>query len=167
MRLVTCILEEMGLVVLFDKYTVGEEWQYNSFVIISIFAAGFFGIYILQYLILRFLGFIFTNKTKIKLLIRGLSSTTIMLGIGLIFPVLIAIYYSLSLKTFLMIVIILYFITRILFIYKGIRIFFSGFNSLIYIILYLCTNELMAFLGKLAEENQRPILSDYFALVFV
>ena len=141
MLLVTFILEGMGLFIVVDKYEVGDKIELNSMLMIGSFALIFFIIYILQYVLFRFLGFIFTNNSKIKFLIRGLSSTTILLGIGLIFPVLIAIYYSLSLKTFLMIVIILYLITRILFIYKGIRIFFKGFNSLIYLILYLCTIE--------------------------
>ena len=141
MLIVTFIIEGMGFFYIYDTYIEKVYSDISSFIFILSFGCFFFTVYLIQVIILRLIGFIFSNKIKIKLLVQGLTNTTIVLGLSLILPVLIAIYYSLSLKTFLMIVIILYLITRMRKSYKGSRSVYNGWNRLVELNMYVCDSE--------------------------
>ncbi len=98
--------------------------------------------YFLQFLVYHLLGSIFTdynNKTK---WINGYVSINSLLGIFL-FPVVFVMIYIPHLSSdALWIAVVLYIFSRIIFIYKSIKIFLRDIYGILYFILYLCALEI-------------------------
>lgn len=108
--------------------------------------------YIFQLAAYNTVGYIFTSTERRSAWIAGFNASQSMLGIALIIPVLLAVFYPAADKAVIVIAASLYFIARLLFIVKGFRIFFINFSSLLYFILYLCTLEIIPalFVYKMA-----------------
>ena len=89
------------------------------------------------------LGFIFSDKLSTGLWLDGVKASASMLGVMLA-PITFAILiFPAFVKTGLIMAIILYFLARIIVIYKAFRIFFNNLQSLLYFILYLCSVEIV------------------------
>ena len=89
------------------------------------------------------LGFIFSDKLSTGLWLDGVKASASMLGV-LLAPITFAILiFPAFVKTGLIMAIILYFLARIIVIYKAFRIFFNNLQSLLYFILYLCSVEIV------------------------
>ena len=89
------------------------------------------------------LGFIFSDKLSTGLWLDGVKASASMLGVMLA-PITFAILiFPAFVKTGLVLAIILYFLARIIVIYKAFRIFFNNLQSLLYFILYLCSVEIV------------------------
>ena len=146
MMMNTFILDSFSIYMIFHYYSdvtfTGTKLMY----MIGIFAVLSLLFYMLQYGIYLILGYLFKGGNKMHLLNSTYSSLTSIRGLLLILPVLVAIYYTYSLNYFILIFIFVYFITRLIFICKGVKIFFSGIYSLLYLILYLCTLEIAPLL---------------------
>lgn len=99
--------------------------------------------YLLQLIIYRTVGYTFTTNRRAIMWVKGFNASQSMLGITLVAPALLALFnpgYSvliLSVSAFL------YVTARIIFIYKGFRIFYNNSLALIYFILYLCSLEII------------------------
>lgn len=102
--------------------------------------------YIFQLAAYNTVGYIFTSTERRSAWIAGFNASQSMLGIALIIPVLLAVFYPAADKAVIVIAASLYFIARLLFIVKGFRIFFINFSSLLYFILYLCALEIIPVL---------------------
>lgn len=99
--------------------------------------------YNLQQSAYRILGSIFTEPGVTKQWIDNHASINLLLGIVL-FPVIFCmIYLSGFLNIGLLLVTISYILSRIIFIYKGIKIFLRDVYGILYFILYLCVLEIM------------------------
>ena len=99
--------------------------------------------YVWQIVMYKFLGYVFASKPRTQLWIQGFYSSQGLLGFLLLMPTLIGLFYPTSVKTVLLISILLYAIARIMFICKGFRIFYHNCFSLVYFILYLCGMEIV------------------------
>ena len=105
----------------------------------SILAAGF---YLTQWAVYKLIGYTFSDRTGSKLWIDGFKASQSLLGL-LLLPVMVLIMlYPSHSKLLFIIVLALYFLARIIFIYKGFRIFYSNLTSILYFILYLCAVEI-------------------------
>lgn len=102
--------------------------------------------YIFQLAAYNTVGYIFTSSERRAAWIAGFNASQSMLGLALIIPVLLAVFYPSADKAVIVIAATLYFIARLLFIVKGFRIFFINFSSLLYFILYLCALEIIPVL---------------------
>lgn len=102
--------------------------------------------YIFQLAAYNTVGYIFTSSERRVAWIAGFNASQSMLGLALIIPVLLAVFYPSADKAVIVIAATLYFIARLLFIVKGFRIFFINFSSLLYFILYLCALEIIPVL---------------------
>lgn len=99
--------------------------------------------YNLQQSAYRILGSIFTEPGVTKQWIDNHASINLLLGIVL-FPVIFCmIYLSGFLNIGLLLVTISYILSRIIFIYKGIKIFLRDVYGILYFILYLCALEII------------------------
>lgn len=112
----------------------------------------------LQLLLYRLLGFTFATEELTDMWVQGFLASQAVLGL-LLFPVtVITLVFPSTIKMMVTIAIILYFLSRIVFISKGFRIFFNNLTSSIYFILYLCTVEivppLLAFAGTVYVCNK-------------
>lgn len=100
-------------------------------------------LHIFQWSACRVVGYVFTDSVNANLWVRGLNAAQSLLGLSLIAPALVALFYPALAMQMLMLAAALYVISRICYIIKGFRIFYTNFASLLYFILYLCTLEII------------------------
>jgi len=99
--------------------------------------------YLLQIVLLRLLGYVFSDRDSTRVWLDGFKASQALLGL-LLFPVVaLSLARPESVNYVLICATILYFCTRFAFICKGFRIFYSNLLSLVYFILYLCSVEIV------------------------
>lgn len=101
------------------------------------------GFYLFQLAACRTVGYVFTDSVAAGLWTRGLNASQCILSISLLAPVLVALFYPALAGYMLIGAAGLYCLSRICYIIKGFRIFYTDFPSLLYFILYLCTLEII------------------------
>ena len=87
-------------------------------------------------------GYVFTSSAMAIQWRRGLFATQAMLGFLLIIPTVLLVVEPTMVKQAFYLALALYVAARLLYIIKGIRIFYNQFYSWVYFILYLCTLEI-------------------------
>lgn len=102
--------------------------------------------YLIHFIGYHAVGFAFTSSEMHHDWVRGYNASIALLGMSLIVPAMLAIFYPQAAAAAAFVAIVLYLCTKITFILKGFRIFYTNFSSLIYFILYLCTLEIMPLL---------------------
>ncbi len=102
-----------------------------------------FTFYYFQKWIYKFVGVLFTDPIRTHKWLEGFVSIQYLIGIPLSFVVLISIFIPAWSTGFLVVAAILYILTRILFIYKGFKIFYCNIIDLFYFIVYLCALEIV------------------------
>lgn len=101
------------------------------------------GLYIFRLSSYATVGYTFTDGDNLRQWTRAFNMTQGVLGVMLLIPALVALFnHGVSTGLFITTVAI-YIVTRLFFIYKGFRIFYNGFSSLVYFILYLCALEII------------------------
>ena len=143
--LLTCTLEGLLMYqavtlwhpVLSERLQHAMSWHVLLFMGIAL------AFYLLQLVLYNVLGFIFSDKESTRVWLDGFKASQALLGL-LLFPV---VALSLTLpslcKPMLISATILYICARFIFIFKGIRIFYSNLLSILYFILYLCGVEIV------------------------
>lgn len=118
-------------------------------VLVLVLSAGLF--MTLQLFLYRLIGFTFSEGDSLtELWVSGFLSSQATLGL-LLFPIVVVmLVFPSSIKMMIIIAIILFILARIVFIWKGFRIFFNNLSSSIYFILYLCAVEIVPPLLALA-----------------
>lgn len=117
--------------------------QSSVFLHVAMFTAVAAAFHFLQVLAYRVLGWVFAEPVETRLWLSGFNSTQATLGL-LLFPVVVVTLVAPSTaKTTLILALSLYFLARLVFIYKGFRIFFGEFRSSIHFLLYLCSVEIV------------------------
>jgi hypothetical protein len=96
-----------------------------------------------QLLAYKVIGYVFADKEMTEQLVNGFNSSQTLLGFLLLFPAMLLLFYPAVTEIMAVIGVIFYVLARFIFIYKGFRIFYSDFSSLLYFILYLCTVEVI------------------------
>ncbi len=99
--------------------------------------------YLLQLVAYRFVGYLFTDPIGASQWVKGFNSSQAFLGIALMAPTLVTVFYPSATDAMLWTASGLYIAARMMFIIKGFRIFYHNFPSLLYFILYLCALELV------------------------
>jgi hypothetical protein len=121
----------------------------HTFTHASIFIGAIAIYYVFQLVVYNALGYAFSTPELRSQLIRGFNASQAILGMALIIPTLIMIFYPASTPIMLTIVAALYLLARIVFISKGFRIFYHKIGDLLYFILYLCTLEIIPIILSL------------------
>lgn len=104
------------------------------------------GYYIFQWVAYSIIGYTFTDTINTVQWRKGFNLSQAVLGLALLLPAVIVLYYHRSVTAPLIIALILYILARIVFLCKGFRIFYNQLPSLVYFILYLCALELIPVL---------------------
>ena len=99
--------------------------------------------YLFQTIAYNTVGYVFAPAEDRRLLVRSFHSSQALMGMTLLIPTLIMLFYPASAPAMTIIAVALYFMARIAFIWIGFRIFYNNFASLLYFILYLCTLEIV------------------------
>lgn len=99
--------------------------------------------YLWQTVAYRTVGYVFTSEEFTSQWLKGFKASQCLLGIALVIPALILLFNPGSAGSMIFISLALYVTSRIIFIFKGFRIFYDNSFSLVYFILYLCTLEIV------------------------
>ena len=147
----TCIFEAILLYIAFGLLYPSETPAATPVTGFILALSAFTGIYHIAMLALCWLlGFIFSDRASTGLWLDGLKASSSMLGV-LLAPITFAILLFPSfIKMGLFMAIILYFLARLIVIYKAFRIFFNNLQSSLYFILYLCSVEIVPVILSLA-----------------
>lgn len=140
----TCIMSGLALYLGIDYWHPELQISHHVFKAVA-FLTLLYGVFFLaQLLLFHILGFTFARSNEdTRLWLDGFKSSQAILGLLLSPAVFISLLYPSIIFIMIILSIIAYFITRIIFIIKGFRIFFNNFDSYIYFILYLCTVEIV------------------------
>ena len=140
----TCIVE--GFIIYFAVQLLcpdrAASLQGNVFLHIAAFCAMAGGYYVVQWLVYKVLGYTFSDKEGTRLWLDGFKSSQSLLGLLLLPVLVLLLVYTSSGKMLLYVAALLYLVVRLIFIFKGYRIFYSNLSSILYFILYLCAVEI-------------------------
>ena len=117
--------------------------QSHSFTLMTTLClTALFAVYFLfQYIVYEMIGYSFSSDEGRILWVEGFTAAMTLLGVGLMIPGLMILFYPEVTKTAIIIAGALYVCARIMFICKGFRIFYTNLGSIVYFILYLCALE--------------------------
>ncbi len=111
-------------------------------VVTVVVAAG----YLFHFIGYNLVGYAFASPGAHHDWVRGYNASIALLGLALIIPAMLAIFYPQVSSDVVLVAFLLYLCTKLVFILKGFRIFFNKITSLVYFILYLCTLEIIPLL---------------------
>ena len=141
----TCIIE--GFLIYFAvqllRPAMAASLHDNVFMHVGVYCVLALGFYAAQWLVYKVLGYTFSDKVGSKLWLDGFKATQAFLGLVLLPVLVLLMLYPSHGKLLLTIAIALYSIARLIFIYKGFRIFYGNLTSIVYFILYLCAVEIV------------------------
>ena len=141
----TCIVE--GFLIYFAVQllcpALAPKLQSNVFLHIITYCGLALGFFLVQLLVYKVMGYTFSDKVGSKLWLDGFKSTQSLLGLVLLPVLVVVMLYPSHGKVLLTVAGILYLIARLIFIYKGFRIFYSNLSSILYFLLYLCAVEIV------------------------
>lgn len=103
--------------------------------------------YIFQLTCCGLIGYTFADHTGASQWRRGLNASSVLLGIFLAVPTLVSLFYPAVTGAMLWLAASLFILSRLVYIAKGFRIFYTNFPSLLYFILYLCTIEIVPLIS--------------------
>ena len=136
----TCIIEGfiIFLAVQLLRPALAASLQASVFPHIATYCGLAAGFYIVQWMVYKLIGYTFTDKVGSKLWLDGFKASQSLLGLLLLLML-----YPNHGKLLLVIAATLYIVARLIFIYKGFRIFYGNMSSIVYFILYLCAVEIV------------------------
>lgn len=143
--LLACVCEAILLGVLTDGPSVVSDGS-----LLARYVALTIGYYIFQWVAYSVIGYTFTDAINTSQWRKGFNLSQAVLGLALLLPAIIVLYYHQSTTVPLIVALILYIVARITFLCKGFRIFYNQLSSLVYFILYLCALEIIPVLIVLA-----------------
>ena len=104
------------------------------------------GYYVWQLAVYKIVGYAFIDRDSTRQWLAGFNASQVLLSLLLLIPALLSLFYSDMTEAMLGLAAVCYILSRILFISKGFRIFYTNFGSLLYFILYLCALEITPLL---------------------
>ena len=119
------------------------QLQHNVFGHIAPYSGLAVAFYVIQWLVYKVLGYTFSDKIGSKLWIDGFKASQSLLGLALLPIAVLSMLYPAHGKLLLSVGVALYLAARLIFIYKGFRIFYGNLPSILYFLLYLCAVEMV------------------------
>ena len=105
------------------------------------------GFFLFHYIAYSATGYAFGTPSQMRRWVDGFLATMAYAGLLLVVPAFLLIYRPEWHGACIIISLSIYLLAKLLFIIKGLRIFFLNFGSLLYFILYLCTLEVIPALA--------------------
>lgn len=99
--------------------------------------------YLLQLTAYQTVGYTFSTPEGRREWVRGFNASQALLGLALALPAVLTVFYPETVGSMFIVGIAAFILAKILFIFKGIRIFYDKISDLLYFILYLCTLEII------------------------
>ena len=111
--------------------------------------------YLWQLVAYATVGYVFTDNVSSRIWMKGFNASQVLFAMLIFIPALIVLFNPGAATVIVPLGVLVYILSRILFICKGFRLFYDNFSSLIYFILYLCTLEIV------------PLVLIYRAVLFI
>ena len=141
----TCIVE--GLIIYFAVQlmwpALAPSLQQGVFAHVAAYTGLALAFYAAQWVIYKVLGYTFLDKVGSKLWIDGFKASQSFLGLTLLPVLVLLMLYPAHGKLLLLVAASLYLVARLIFIFKGFRIFYGNLSSILYFLLYLCAVEIV------------------------
>lgn len=99
--------------------------------------------YLWQLLAYCVVGYVFTDRLSARQWLKGFNASQALLGMALTIPALVVLFNPEQAPLVVTVGVVCYVLARLIFIFKGFRLFYDNFGSLLYFILYLCTLEIV------------------------
>ena len=99
--------------------------------------------YLWQLAVYQLVGYVFTDRLSALQWIKCFNASQALLGMTLTIPALVVLFNPEQAPVVVTIAVICYVLVRLIFIFKGFRLFYDNFGSLLYFILYLCTLDIV------------------------
>lgn len=139
--LVACLCE--GIIMDVGLSLAGIRFPIATFSIIGLLTLTAALYYFWQLGVYSIVGFVFTDKLSARQWIKGFNASQALLGILLVIPALFVLFNPDRASLVVGIGVSCYLLARSIFIFKGFRLFYDNFGSILYFILYLCTLEIV------------------------
>lgn len=136
-----CLSE--GIIVNSALGVAGASSGPGVFVVISALTLAAILYYLWQLGTYYVVGYVFADRVAARLWMKGFNASQALLAMLLVVPALVVLFNPVAAPVVVICGLSCYFLTRILFICKGFRLFYDNFGSLIYFILYLCSLEIV------------------------
>ncbi|MGN0309778.1 MAG: DUF4271 domain-containing protein [Bacteroides sp.] len=143
LSLQTCMLASVTLFCLFAKQSPQLIQHLSSLQWIALFFIVSLLYFALKWMLYSLLGWIFFDRTKTSLWLESYSTLVYYLGFALFPFVLIVVYFNQHLPFIIVFSLIFVSITKILMIYKWIKLFCENFYGSMLIIMYFCALEML------------------------
>ena len=139
LALIVCVMEGIMVYSLMPSM-VSQTWSAGAGVAIATVVAAFY--YVAQLCAYTSVGYIFASPRARSQWLKGFNASQSLLAIFLTIPALWVLFNPGAAVHMAVIGGVMYLMVRVMFIYKGFRIFYINSFSLVYFILYLCTLEI-------------------------
>ena len=141
----TCIVE--GFIIYFAVQlmwpALAPKLQQGVFAHVAAYTGLALAFYAAQWVVYKVLGYTFLDKVGSKLWIDGFKASQSFLGLTLLPVLVLLMLYPAHGKLLLSVAASLYLVARLIFIFKGFRIFYGNLSSILYFLLYLCAVEIV------------------------
>jgi hypothetical protein len=117
--------------------------QQGVFLHVAAYSGLALAFYAAQWVVFKLLGYTFLDAVGSKLWIDGFKASQSFLGLTLLPVLVLLMLYPAHGKLLLTVAASLYLVARLIFIYKGFRIFYGNLSSILYFLLYLCAVEIV------------------------
>lgn len=122
---------------------VGESGGFGPALLLAAVAGVY---YVFQLCAYNVIGFVFADRDATRSWVRGFNASQILLSMLLLIPALMALFYPSGSYVMIWVAVVCYIACRVIFILKGVKIFFKNYPSFLYFILYLCALEIVPLL---------------------
>ena len=139
--LLACLCE--GIIINAALSSSGYTTPLPTFPEIAALTVGAAVYYLWQLMAYRIVGYVFTVKLSGRQWLKGFNASQSLLGMALTIPALVVLFNPDVAPIVVTIGVVCYILARLIFIFKGFRLFYDNFGSLLYFILYLCTLEIV------------------------
>ncbi|KDS18639.1 hypothetical protein M089_5404 [Bacteroides ovatus str. 3725 D9 iii] len=139
----TCVLSGITFLNYFHDTCPALMDHVSSLLLLGIYVGFCLAYFLLKWLLYMFLGWTFFDKNKTNIWLESYSALIYYVGFALFPFVLFLVYFDLSLTNLVIIGSIILIFTKILMLYKWIKLFFHQFSGLFLLILYFCALEIV------------------------
>ncbi|NDW13030.1 DUF4271 domain-containing protein [Bacteroides sp. 214] len=153
----TCLLLGICLLTYFKDLTPELTQHVSPHLLLTLYCCICVVYFILKWITYLFVGWVFLDKTTVRLWIESYFTIIYFVGFVLFPLTLFSVYFNLSTNLLFISGIVILIVVKILIFYKSIKFFFGQASSLVALILYLCALEIipifMVFKGIIFANN--------------
>lgn len=139
--LLACLCE--GIVINSVLTAGGVGTPFSTFIEIAVLTLLAVLYYLWQLAVYRLMGYVFADRLSARQWLKGFNASQALLGMSLAVPALVVLFNPACWHVVAVIAIACYLVARLIFIFKGFRLFYDNYGSLLYFILYLCALEIV------------------------